>query len=214
MADIFNLVQDDGTSLFAVDDTGIVTAAGATQATANTHLSLNTQTDTNTVRLNARNYAATSGDIVGYQARPAANAAGTTSVYGSQVSPRFNDTITGSNLIGVSAEPILKGSSGNISGDVRALQATITDTNEAGRTIAGDVVGLRVWHQISATVTGDVAAISIEGKGGATPYTCALKLDGNSGLAGGTGGASIPASTRFIEVDIAGTKGKIAVYDD
>jgi len=72
--------------------TDISLQSGSTIVDSN-HLDIETLSDTKRVRLNDRTYAATSGDIIAFSAKPAANASGTQTVYGGQISPRVNDNI-------------------------------------------------------------------------------------------------------------------------
>jgi len=141
------------------------------------HIAWQTEDDDKTIRLNSRTYEATSGDIVGFQSKPRANASGTQTVYGAQISPGANDGVALATIVGMQTDVILKGSSGNLSGDVRAFQGQVTDENVGGRTIAGVVSMLDAWHQLHSghTFTGNVFVINARtaggGKGTADPET-------------------------------------------
>jgi len=129
------------------------------------------------IKLNSRAYTQTSGDPIGFQSKPSQEATTTGEVYGGQVSPRVQDTFGARSLIGFHAEPILKGSSGTISDDIRAIQAQITDENAAGRTIGGDICGIRFWHQLAAhTVTGKIVPIKVDAGGGNKSWQGLFKL--------------------------------------
>lgn len=160
-----------------------------------------------TIRLNSQNFTQTSGDIIGFQSKPAAAANGTATVYGCQISPRFADAAGGVALVGVQADVILKGTSGNLSNDVRAFQSQITDENAAGRTISGTTSNYWAWQQLAAhTFTGGVFVMHVKTHGGATAYTGFLKVD-----ATGTGGVVVGNMTaKNPEND--GEAGYISIY--
>lgn len=138
---------------------------------------IKTVSDSQPVRINSRAYTQTSGDTIGYQSKPSQEATTTGEVYGNQISPRVQDTFGARSLIGGHFEPILKGTSGTITDDVRAIQAQITDENSAGRTISGDIVGIRFWQQLAAhTVTGKIVPIKVDAGGGNKSWQGLFKL--------------------------------------
>lgn len=150
------------------------------------HFALQTATDTYTIRLNSRNYTATSGDIIGYQSKPAANATGTATVYGSQVSPRFNHGVAGASLVGVQSNPILKGTAaagGNLSGDVRAVEGRVESEDGGTRTVAGTVSCFAAYNNLfnEITVTGGIYAIEVKAKQQEAEWTGFAKLPDDSG---------------------------------
>jgi hypothetical protein len=164
---------------------------------------------------------ATSGDIIGFQAKPAANASGTATVYGAQILPRVNAGFAAATLVGLQVGPILKGSGGgNLSGDLRSIEAEVTDDNAGTRTIAGDVVvGVRMFHQVAGThtISGDVVGFKFDAAGGGQAWDAAMKFpDGAAGLSGTAAAinSALPANTSFIRVKIGATFGKIPVYQD
>lgn len=175
------------------------------------HLALETLEDDKQVRLNNRDYAQTSGDSIGFQSRPRASGSGTQSVYGCQIAPGFNNAKSGNSLVGVQADCILKGTSGNLSGDIRAFQGQITDENAAGRTIAGISSILDAWQQLAAhTFTGGVYVLNVRAPGGATPWSGFAVFPDDSQIAsdgedksGGTVGwvkVKIGSKTGYIQV--------------
>lgn len=132
---------------------------------ATDHLDLTSTATGKSVRINSTNYTGTSGDQIGLQCKPGASASSSGSYYGIQVSPRVNDTfaLTGSgSLIGGHIDAYLKGTTGNIAGDVRGLQLELVTDDAGTRTISGDVVGLRMRMAFSGTVSGAISAIKIE----------------------------------------------------
>ena len=186
---------------------GSVGLTGALTAASTYHLELETVTDTRTVRLNSRSFTATSGDFIGFQSKPSATVNGTATVYGCQVSPRFADAVGGDSLVGVQAAPILKGTSGTLTGDVRAVQAEITDENVAGRTVDGTVSAFWCWHQLAAhTFTGGVYALHVIGAGGGTPWTGLMKLPDEAGIADKDADQAIANLTTagYIKLNVGG----------
>jgi len=176
------------------------------------HFALETLEDDKQVRLNCRNFAQTSGDSIGFQTRPRASVSGTQTVYGGQSGPGYLDGIAGNSLVGHLFDCILKGSSGNLSGDIRALQGQITDENVGGRTIGGVSSILDAWHQLAAhTFTGGVYVINVRAPGGATPWSGFAKLPDDGAIAsdgedksGGTLGwikVMIGSKTGYLQVE-------------
>lgn len=176
------------------------------------HYSLETLEDDKRIRLNSRNYAATSGDIMGFDSRPRANASGTQTMIGGYIAPGYNDGVAGANLIGMIFDPYLKGSSGNLSGDIRAVQGQITDENVGGRTIGGVSSIFDAWQQLAAhTFIGGVYVVNVRAAGGATPWSGFARLPDDSQVAndgddksGGTVGwikVMIGSKTGYIQVE-------------
>jgi len=176
------------------------------------HLALETVEDTKRIRLNCRDYEATSGDIFAFDVRPRANASGTQTIHGMFLGPGYNDGVAGANLIGLIADCYLKGTSGNLSGDIRAVQGQVTDENSAGRTIDGVTSMFDAWQQLAAhTFTGGVWVITVRASGGATPWSGfatfpddgAIASDGED-KSGGTVGwikVKIGSKTGYIQVE-------------
>jgi len=94
-------------------------------------------------RIHSVDYVSTSGDINAVQIKPNVSVGGTTGMTGLEVSPRFADGIAGSSLVGIKADPQCKGTTGNLSGGVVAVEANI-DLGDpaASRTIGGDIAAL------------------------------------------------------------------------
>lgn len=118
-----------------------------------------------TVRLNSITNTGTANSLIGFQAKPAQGAATAQNVIGCEISPRVNDTFaltsTGS-LIGAHIDAYLKGTTGNIGGDVRGAQIELVTDDAGTRTISGDVIGLRMRAAFSGTITGNMIAFSVE----------------------------------------------------
>lgn len=176
------------------------------------HFALDTLEDDKQVRLNCRNFAQTSGDSIGFQTRPRGSGSGTATVYGGQSGPGFLDGIAGASLVGHLFDCILKGSSGDLSGDIRAVQGQITDENVAGRTVDGVSSIFNAWQQLAAhTFTGGVYVVHVRAAGGATPWSGFANLPDDGQVAndgddksGGTKGwikVKIGSKTGYIQVE-------------
>lgn len=141
-----------------------------------------------TVRINSITNTGTANDLIGFQSKPAQGAATAKNVIGGEISPRVNDTfaLTGSGtLIGLHVDSYLKGTTGNIAGDVRGLQVELVTDDAGTRTVTGDVVGLRVRAAFSGTISGDMVVIRVEKAEAQTnskQWEYFLELTGANGL--------------------------------
>lgn len=117
------------------------------------------------VRLNSVTNTGTANSLIGFQSKPAQGASTAQNVMGCEISPRVNDTFaltsTGT-LIGAHVDAYLKGTTGNVGGDVRGAQIELVTDDAGTRTISGDVVGLRFRAAFSGTITGDMVVIRVE----------------------------------------------------
>lgn len=97
-------------------------------------------------RIQSKDYISVSGDINAVQIKPNISVGGTTGMTGIEVSPRFADGIAGSGLVGIKADPQCKGTTGNLSGGVVAVECNI-DLGDpaASRTIGGDIAALSTF---------------------------------------------------------------------
>ena len=178
-------------------------------APAGANLDLNTTSDNKPVRINSRNYVQTSGDSIGFQAKPAQAANSTGTCWGFQVQPRVLDGFNVANLVGGVLEPIQKGTSGVISGDVQALQCNFSDEGSAGRSVGGDVVGIRFYTQLASVVSGDKTLMRVEES--ADAWTLFAKLPDDSSIAKTTQTAATQAG--WIKVKIGSTVKYLALYN-
>ncbi|NOS67909.1 MAG: hypothetical protein HOO67_06150 [Candidatus Peribacteraceae bacterium] len=163
---------------------GRIAGLDGLEAKTDAHLDVKTKGDTKVIKLNSRNYAATSGDNIGFQVKPAGNAAsGTATIIGGQISPRFLDGKLGANLIGLHVDAYLKGTTGDISADVRALNLELVADEGGARAIGGDVTGIRIRSYLPAgTITGKKQAIKIEvPESGGKAYDAVLALTSTHG---------------------------------
>jgi hypothetical protein len=148
------------------------------------HLALETISDTKSVRLNSRNFVATSGDMIGFSTHPAATVAGTGTVYGGQISPRVT-AVNAASLVGLGVYPILKSTAATISGDLKGIAIDLDD--DAAWTVSGNAIGLEITQQLTSTVSGKAQAIRIEGGGATKQWDSCIDFPGAmvSGTIGG-----------------------------
>lgn len=197
------LKANDGT---AVDIADVVTALGTAaagvyttlttttlKATAAQNLLINsgtTATDVagKTVRINSITNTGTANSLIGFQSKPAQGVATAQNVIGGEISPRVNDTfaLTGSGtLIGLHVDAYLKGTTGDIAGDVRGMQIELVTDDAGTRTVTGDVVGLRMRAAFSGTITGNMVGLRIEKAETQTnskQWEYVMELTGENGL--------------------------------
>lgn len=200
---------------FALTDDASLDALTATtiSATSAQNLAINSSNNDKTVRINSREFTATSGDVIGFQSKPDGEDTGTQSVYGAQISPRFSDASAGGSLVGVEASPILQGTSGNLSGDWRAFDAILEDGG-AGRTVSGTATALRVRSNAASTVTGGAHVLHILNEEAGLAWTSFAKLDSGVAFAAAPGNTSAISNAGYIKVEIAGTLYRIPVLED
>jgi len=159
--------QYGGTSGYTAPPTSFT---GPITPTAGSNLQLNagpTNTDQagETVRINSITNTGTANSWIGFQSKPAQGASTAQNVIGFEVSPRINNTfaLTGTgSIIGAHVDALLRGTTGNIAGDVRGQQIELVTDDAGTRTVSGDVVGLRFRTAFSGTVTGSIVPFKIE----------------------------------------------------
>lgn len=167
------------------------------------HITLNTALDTKTVKLNSRNFTATSGDLIGYQSKPAATATGTATVYGSQISPRLNHGVAGAALVGIQSNPILKGTTtagGNVSGTIRAVEALLESESGGVRTVTGAIAAFsaqsNLWSNITASA--GVWPLVVGAAGNTLAWSGLMLLPSGGGVTVATGGTYTTADGYIV----------------
>jgi hypothetical protein len=163
----FSLAQYGGTSGYTAPPTSFT---GPITPTTGTNLQLNTgPTNTDqageTVRINSITNTGTANSWIGFQSKPAQGASTAQNVIGGEISPRVNDTfaLTGTgSIIGLHTDAFLRGTTGNIAGDVRGTQVELVTDDAATRTISGNVMGTRYRMAFSGTVTGSIVPLRVE----------------------------------------------------
>lgn len=127
-------------------------------------LVLNTTSDNRQVELNSRNFTQATGDSIAAKANPSQTVTTTGAIYGLQISPRVQDGVAAAALVAVQGAPVFKGTTGTISGDVRAFEASIDLNDVSGtRTVSGTVSALYAFLQApnGGTYTGGLAVLHV-----------------------------------------------------
>jgi len=171
---------------------------------------LDTVTDTDNVRLNSRDYEATSGDMTAVQSKPNISVGGTTGVTGIEVSPRFADSIAGSKIVGIMSNPLLKGTTGDLSSAMRCYEGKLESDSGSTRTVAEAYV-LHCMQALHGTVTVGPYCIAVDAGGGNVAWAGFAKLPDDNQVAndgddksGGTVGwikVMIGSKTGYIQVE-------------
>ncbi len=188
----------------------------------NQHLKLGTLSGTKQIRLNSVTWTNTSGNLIAVQCKPNANGGvgATASVKGMEIQPRFASLTSGGNIIGMSVDPILKGSTGadgNLSGAMRGIEITMTDDNAGTRTIAGLSACIRFFQQLAGTktFTNGLFALEVAAAGGGKGWDGFAAFDVSGGLAAkATGSNALPGTCGYVRIKIGDTFYKLPAYDD
>ncbi len=190
----------------------IVSAAGD-------HMKIETTDDDKNIRIQSRNYASTSGEFSAIQIKPNITTDGTVTIYGIECSPRFASAAGGNTLVGIRSTPILKGTSGTLTGDVRVYQAELTDENAAGRTIDGVVSMLWCWHQLAGhTFTGGIYVMDLRTAGGGKGWDgfVNVQASGDAGFTTSSDGMFRDPESHteagFVTITVAGTDFELPYY--
>ncbi len=133
------------------------------------HMLIEASVSGKTVRLNNLTKSATDNDYIGFQSKPGQSASTAKNIIGCEISPRLNDAValtTSGTIIGAHVDCYLKGTTGDIAGDVRCLQSELTDDTGSSRTVSGYMTHLRIRSNMSCTVTGKYSAIRVENEEG------------------------------------------------
>lgn len=167
------------------------------------HVVFNSPTGGKTIRLNVRTQSdGASSSFIGFQAKPGRGVASTADLIGGEISPRINSTfaVTGS-VIGLHVDTYLKGTTGNITGDVRGLQIEAVDDGSSSRTVSGHATHLRIRSNISYAVTGVYSVIRVENEEGTKAQDCLVQFTTGSGClveANGTVGGTQAKALKVV----------------
>jgi len=175
---------------------------------------INSHVDNKTVAINSRDYNQASGDSIGLQVTPNQATTTTGEVYGAQFKPRAAANVSVGTVNGIGIDAELKSGTGNASGDLRGINIYLGATGSG--TITGDVVGIRLRHEVSATVSGHSVALDIDQDEGATGWTHFLKLGAALGTHTMTTNSDKTGGTKAGTLKIlhGGTLGHIQIYAD
>lgn len=195
----------------------IFSLASGIKSVAADNLYLQSVLDTKNVRINSRDYPATSGDCTAVQVKPNMTGTGTAGVTGIEVSPRFADGIAGSKLVGIMSNPDLKGSSGNLSSVIRCYEGKFD--GGTGRTVVGPAYTLDAMTANAATITNGCFVIGAQAAGGGgTGWTGFMRASasGAGGLVVGADGMfkdpEDDAEAGYLKVRVGSTDYQIPVY--
>lgn len=139
-----------------------------------------TSDERSSYRIRSVDYISTSGDKNAVQIKPNVSVGGTTGITGLEVSPRFANGKAGNNCIAIKADPSLKGTSGNLTGQVVAVQANIDLGDPTStRTIADDVAAFESFLDKPSGIvtTGYLVSFLRVRTVNASGWDCFLNLD-------------------------------------
>ena len=191
----------------------VIRLSGTTLIQHDSHLPLNsgvTATDVagKTVKLNSITNIGTANSLIGFQSKPAQGASTAQSVIGAEISPRINDTfaLTGSgSIIGMHVDCYLKGTTGDIAGDVRGQQIELVDDSGSSRAVAGYITHLRMRSNLSCSATGKYSAIRVENEEGTKALDCFVQFTTGSGALVEANGTVGGTQTKALKLNIDGT---------
>jgi hypothetical protein len=176
-----------------------------------------------TIRLNSITNTGTANSWIGFQSKPAQGASMANSVIGFEVSPRINDgvalTTASGTVIGAHVDTYLRGTTGNVAGDVRGQQIELVTDDAGTRVITGDLVGLRMRAAHSGTVTGHVVPFRIEfaeNQTNSVDWEALMKLTGvQGGVWNDDPATEVDATTvkGYVKLLVNGQVRYIALYD-
>lgn len=131
---------------------------------ARENLDINSKEDDRPVRINSRDYGATNGNNIGMQCKPNQAEGTGNSITGAEFSPRFADGVGGGQIRAIAASPFLKGTTGDLTSNVVAIEAELDLGAGSTRTITGGVHVLRVIPTLPAgiTYTGGKSVIKLD----------------------------------------------------
>lgn len=171
------------------------------------HCLIKTGGNTN-VRLNSRDYTATSGEHTAVQIKPNVSVGGTTGITGLEISPRFASGIAGSKLVGAFIGFDIKGAAGgNLSSDARCVEAKMESASGSTRTIAGVATNLACMNSLHGSCTTGVFCINVHAAGGNLAWTGFLRA-----ASSGAGGITVSANGMTKDPESDTEAGYITMY--
>lgn len=189
--------------------------------TSEGHFSINTNTTKN-IRLNVQTYTATTGNQIGVQIKPRQGAASSGSFTGMEISTQVSSTFantSGQGLIGLKTDCYLRGTTGDITGDVRAHAVELVDDFNSGtasqRTVTGDTCFFWIRPAVSWATTGIYSIFHVQQPDSGTQNPdCFIDFQGEiTDVVEITGAsASIPANTGYLLINVASTLYRVPVY--
>ncbi len=200
---------------------GVIGSGSATMnsitSAAGAHLTLNTTSDNTQVRINSRSFAQTSGDSIGFQSKPSQTVTSSGNVIGGQVSPRLQTgvALTGSgSLIGFHVDTDMKGTTGNVGGDVRGMEIELVSDGTRTSTVTGNLEGIHFRTNAAMTVGGNVYAFRIPtGETAAGQWTALARIDNVAAVFDDTEAGAAGNKAGFLKVIVNGNSRFLRLYD-
>lgn len=189
----------------------IVPAAEFILSMASYHFYIQTATDTKNIRLNSRDYTATSGDCTAVQSKPNMTGDGTAGVNAFESMPRFADGIGGSKIVGYMSNPILKGTTGDLTGPMRCYEGKLESDSGSTRTLAEAYV-LHAMNALHGTVTAGPYVIKVDAAGGNVEWVSLMKLIDNGGPIADLATGVTGSPTGVFKITIGSTVGYVPMY--
>lgn len=210
-----NAIKFNGTT-GDIEDAGYAASNVALLANTTSNTAFTTTNPGSTIRLNVRTESTSvANSLIGFQAKPGRGLSGATDVIGGEISPRLNDAIalTGSaSIIGLHTDVYLKGTTGNIAGDVRGQQIELVDDTGSSRTIAGNITHLRVRSNLSCTVTGKYSVFRVENEEGTKSLDALYQFTTGVGCLVETAGTVGGTQDQAIKILIGTTTYYVPLY--
>ncbi len=175
------------------------------------NLDINSSWDSKPVRVNSRDYDSVNTNNIGMQCKPNQAVTGSASITGAEFSPRYADGIGGGQIRAIAASPFLKGTTGNLSSNVVAVEAEFSLGSNSTRTITGGVHAMRVILDAAGTmtVTGKKSVFKIDAPLAAGDWDYLIQLDSPNLLVAATNSVIDHA----IPIRVGSTNYWIGVYD-
>lgn len=185
--------------------------ASAHPGASSGHLYLDTEHDSASIRLNVRNYTATTGDKNAVQIKPYQTVSKTSGgIKALELNPKVADGCTIATIQGLDSCIEIKGTTGNISGKVWALRAKLESGSGTTRTMTGPFAMLSCKNSLHGTVSGGVFVLDVEGIGGGTAWTAFAKFP-DDGVIANDGETKQGSTIGWIKVVIGTKTGYIQV---
>lgn len=139
-------------------------------------LTIVTNTDSKTIKLNAKDYTQATGDSIAFQTVPNQTVTTTGEVFGGQIKPRIANTISAATCNGLGVDSELKGTGATtVTGDLRIFN-TYLGAAAAAHVIGGDAVGWRARQEISTNPTGDITLMKVLNNEGSQGWDAFVKF--------------------------------------
>jgi len=166
------------------------------------------------VRIQSRDYTATSGEHAAVQIKPNISVGGTTGITGLEISPRFAEGIAGGKIVGIFAGIDLKGAAGGNCGPARCVEAKLESASGSTRTVS-EAWCIDCMNSLHGTVTDGPAAIHVGTPGGNVAWESVMELVGTQSLCWhdtdtGTG----DTEAGYFKVIVNGNARYVALYSD